>query len=68
LLADFVDAQGKKLKSVADSVSVGKLVRLEQTIRAPTAGAKVSLRLIDAGGQDRGELGNAPTLAEGRTS
>jgi len=30
LPADFVDAQGKKLKSAADSVSMGTLVRLEQ--------------------------------------
>lgn len=69
LQADFADAQGKKLKSVPlESVSVETPVKLEQTIPAPAAATKVSLRLIDTAGQDHGELGSAPVTKEGKTS
>ena len=69
LRSDFIDAQGKKLKSFElESASVGTTVKLEETIPAPAAATKVSLRLIDASGQDRGELGSAAISAEGKTS
>lgn len=69
LQADFVDAHGKKLKSVAlESVNVETPVKLDQTTARPEGAAKVSLHLIDSGGQDRGELGSSPILAEGKSS
>jgi hypothetical protein len=69
LQADFADARGKKLKSVTlQSVSVETPVKLEQTIVAPATAARVSLHLIDRNGKDRGELGSASIVAEGKSS
>jgi hypothetical protein len=68
LQAGFVDAHGKKLTSVAlESVSLETPVMLDRTINAPAGAAKVFLQLIDAAGQDRGELANAAILEEGKS-
>jgi len=67
--ADFVDALGKKLKSVElEPVTLETVARLDQTIPVPARAVKISLHLIDAGGQDRGELASAAILAEGQSS
>jgi hypothetical protein len=69
LQADLLDEQGKKLKSVVvESVSVEAPVKLDRTISAAARASRVSLRLIDASGQDRGELGSAPILAKDKSS
>lgn len=60
IVAHLYDAKGAKLKSLeVESVDPENFVTLRQTIQAPAAVSRVSLRLVDARGIDRGSLGEA---------
>lgn len=69
LRVDFTDTQGKNLKSATlESATVELPVRLEEVLPAPAGATKVSVRLIDVHGKDRGELGSAIIVSRGKAS
>ncbi|MGH9758912.1 MAG: hypothetical protein ACRD4M_14335 [Candidatus Acidiferrales bacterium] len=60
IVAHFYDAKGAKLKSIAvETVDPANFVTLNKTLNAPAAVSRISLRLVDEQGIDRGSLGEA---------
>ncbi|HTS11213.1 MAG TPA: hypothetical protein VMH00_03770 [Candidatus Limnocylindrales bacterium] len=66
LVARFYDGGGKNLNGAdVASVDPGNSVRLDARVKLPARAARISLRLIDEKGRDRGALGDAQVKREG---
>jgi hypothetical protein len=60
LAARFYDSKGIDLSTISlQDVDPAQIVNLNQEIKAPTAAAKVSIRLLSRDGADRGSLSDA---------